>query len=71
MDRSYLTGAVGERSNALLAGMYFNLLLLRAIAGRLLVLLLGALALPDLHGQEQEHLHQRSSTRAAELLRLA
>ncbi|MCU0318209.1 MAG: hypothetical protein MUC61_02595 [Amoebophilaceae bacterium] len=33
----------------------YCLLLLRAIAGCFFVLLLGASALPDLYGQEQEH----------------
>jgi hypothetical protein len=57
MGRNYFKGRAGDRHNALLAGMGFNLILfLRDIAGYFFAFILGALALLDL--RRQEHLHQ-------------
>jgi hypothetical protein len=57
MGRNYLKGSIGDRNNALLAGMGFNLmLLLREIAGYFFVFLLRAVALIEL--RRQEHLQQ-------------
>jgi hypothetical protein len=57
MGRNYLKGSIGDKNNALLAGMGFNLmLLLRAIAGYFFVFLLRAVAWLDL--RRQAHLQQ-------------
>ena len=57
MGRNYLKGSIGDKNNALLAGMGFNLLLLlRAMAGYFFVFLWRAVALLDL--RRQAHLQQ-------------
>jgi len=49
MGKNYLKGSVGDRNNALLAGMGFNLMLLvRELAGNFLAVVFGAFFWLDL-----------------------
>ena len=50
LGKNYFKGSVGDRNNALLAGMEFNLMLLvRALTGNFLTFLFGIFFYPDPH----------------------